>query len=231
MQLSANPIQHENQPERARPGRSRRDRVSAHFPVAATVLAVALLFGCSGGQSGADATSTMRGWFGGKTDGHVAYATADAPAVLAEAAASSKAVGRLRGGEKVLRSTNKNGFAYVEARGGKLKGWVPAAKLSSQPPGAATAGKPAARVPVAGSEAGPAEEAAAPASSDLQAEQSGDDAEAAAEPASAAEPAVPAEEDAPPLPSAPAPPRPAPAKAAPTPGKTKGIAPSVFDPY
>jgi len=187
----------------------------------AFVLAVTLAAGCSSAKSAGD---TMTGWFGSSSvsEGRAAYAGPQGAAVVAEPGSSSKQVGRLRAGEKVVRTRDKDGFVYIEARGGALKGWVPKAKLVSRAPHGASTGKAAdgARPP-AGSEPASPDEAEAPDSAPDAASEEPDS--PAAEPVSAS---VPVEAEKPEPPSS----RP-PANRGEAPAKAKGVGASVLDPY
>ena len=203
------------------------------------VLMAALVVGCSAGSS---ATKTKTGWFGAgaKTGDRVFYAADDGLPVYAEASGSSKLVGRLRAKEKVTRTKEKDGYAYIKARNGALKGWVVNAKLDWRAPAATGAGaakdgtspdRGGAAVetpPIADGEAaetGTAEPASAAATPDEEAQADS----AAATPdggIKADSTAATADVQAPPA----APPA-APSKPAARPGSRKGTGASVLDPY
>jgi hypothetical protein len=159
------------------------------------------------------------------------YATTGGLTVYAEAKGSSRVVGHLGANEKVLRGKQKDGFAFIRARGGKLEGWVPAARLRAKPLASAPAAPAASRATTG--EAEPADANAAPAetaSEPVAPETAVDAAASAVEPAgdaaaSAAEPAAPegALRPAAPAPEAAQPPA--------TPAKKKKVGAAVFDPY
>lgn len=199
------------------------------------MLAVTLAAGCSGAKSAGD---TVAGWFGSSSagsEGHAAYAGPQGATVVEEPGSPSKQVGRLRADEKVVRTRDKDGFVYIEARGGALKGWVPKAKLVLRAPrGASTvkavvdgAPPPSGSEPaspdeaIATDEAVASDEAVAP---DSAPDAASEEAEApAVEPVSAIAP-VEAEKPAP-TPSGPS------ANPGAPPAKARGVAASVLDPY
>jgi len=187
-------------PPAAAPGRG-----SVIAATVCLVLAAALSSGCSAGSS---PTKAVSGWFGdgdkaAAQGGVVFYAGSSGLNVHSEAKASSPVVGRLSAGEKVVRKTQKDGFAQVEARRGAVKGWVVNSRLLSRPPaartaaGAKTSGDSVAPAASSGTDEALVEnepESVAPAASE------------SAEPNEAAAPAAPNPE-------------------------AKGIGASVFDPY
>lgn len=182
------------------------------------LLAAALSGGCSSGNA---ATKTVSGWFGagsGSQD-RTAYARSAGVVVYAEPSSGAKQVGRLGASEKVVRKNEKNGFARVSARGGKLVGWVAASKLTSKRP----ASKSVSTSSSPGAPAGAGDASA-------EAGQDGNGADAAptdttvtaGDAIEAADAAAGATPDVGPDPSPPA---------APDRGSTKGVGASVFDPY
>lgn len=177
------------------------------------VLAAALAAGCSAGTSPA---RTVSGWFGGDAaaakGADVFYASSGGLNVHAEAKASSRVIGRLSAGERVVRSKQKDGFARIEARRGAVKGWVVNSRLLRRPPAA----KPAPGAATGGDAVAPiAPDATAEDVTDEAPESESPDSSEAAETTGTAESSEPAEATAPTVPE------PAP----------KGIGASVFDPY
>lgn len=213
----------------ARLPRSRRALVAA-------LLGVALVSGCSGSSGGGGLTQTMGGWFGGsssKKSAKVLYARKDGVEVRAKDDASSKPVSRLDAGEKVLRTRTSGSWSYIEARSGRVKGWVPSSALASRPKaaGGAPANAPAGATGASGEAAQPEGEAADQAGADAETGPEAEADEAVGTEDSDAETAV--EADAEPA-AAPEPRKPtAPEPAAPKspPARKGSVAPSVFDPY
>jgi hypothetical protein len=194
--------------------------------VFALVVVVASTSGCSGGPS---AGRTVSGWFGGSetpaATGRTVYAGKAGAEVRSKPIVTGKSIGRLSPYEKVVQTDEKNGFAKIRARRGKLEGWVPAAGLVRRPPSSSPAEKgpgPNASAPQPGSVAPAATNQAESIAND-DAAPVGDSFMPAAEPGGDA--AVVA---------APAPPAAKPATAAPEPvgpEKPRGVGASVFDPY
>jgi len=206
----------------------------------AAMLGVALVSGCSGSSGGGGVTQTMGGWFGGsssKESAKVLYARKDGVEVRAKDDASSKPVSRLGAGEKVVRTRTSGKWAYIEARGGRVKGWVPSSALASRPPSAAGAATPAGSG--ATSETDAAEQAGGEAADQADAESEAeaqdvdeagtDEADQATEAAADSPTAGVADDEAPAAPQKPTAPEPAAPKA--RPARKGSVAPSVFDPY
>lgn len=204
------------------------------FPVlVAVALAGALAAGCSGSGG---VGKTVGGWFGSDTASatkKTLYAKIDGLVVHTDAKNSSKSVGTLNAGEKVSRGKVSGAWAYVEARGGRVKGWVPAAQLGSRPAAVAgTPGQPGAttatgeEVPGGEAEAVSGEAGAASGEAGAASEETPDE---------TSEEEVSADEATGETPEAAAVPAPAPVEepVGPKPGPArKGkVAPSVFDPY
>lgn len=182
------------------------------------VLVAVMLAGCSSGSSFGN---TVGGWFGSdsKADGGTFYASAQGLNVHEEPTANSKKVGRLAPNEKVQRTKLTGGYAYVEARGGKLKGWVHNASLNWRTPSKASAPtpKPAPAADDTAADSGEAvtngasEEGAVGVDSATQAavdQEASTPAPEAAQPAAAAEATSPAK-----------------------PARNRKVGASVFDPY
>lgn len=153
----------------------------AHARSLILVLGALSIAGCSGVRK------TVDGWMAdvapetAAQQGSVYYAASDGLVVHADASGGSAVVGRLPLYEKVVRTDQKNGYAYVTSDGG-LAGWVDNAQLIWRLP--ASAGAPAA--PAASTTAAPAAAAAPPAAGDAaSAPASG--ADAASAPASLAD--------------------------------------------
>lgn len=176
------------------------------------------LAGCAGMQK------TVDGWLG-KPDaastqdaGSVYFAASDGLVMHADASGSSAVVGRLALHEKVVRTRQQSGWAYVTSDRTGTAGWVDNAQLIWRLPAASASGAPTAAPPA--STAPPADDAAAGA------------------PATAPEPvAAPAPATTPAVVAAP-PPAPTPvaveAPAAVVPAATaapKGVSPEIFDPF
>lgn len=185
----------------------------------ALLLATLLASGCSASSS---AGKTVSGWFGASSDSdrkgeRVYYAAVEGLEMRAEPNTVSKIVASLRLREKVIRSKEKNGYAFVRARGGSLQGWVLNSKLDWRASAAADATGNGA----AGAPKDTAEDASAP--------QPGGETVDATAPGAAVDAAVDVEpaEQAPGIaePAAPSP------SAEPAAMKKKGVGASVFDPY
>jgi hypothetical protein len=176
------------------------------------------LAGCAGVQK------TVDGWLG-KSDagsmqetGSVYFAASDGLVMHADASGSSAVVGRLGLHEKVVRTRQQSGWAYVTSDRTGTAGWVDNAQLIWRLPAAASSAAPAAAPPAATTPAGDAAASDAPS--------------AAPEPVAAPEPAAsPAVVAAPP-------PAPTPvaveAPAAVVPAATaapRGASPEIFDPF
>ena len=190
-------------------------RSSVVFAVAAAVA----VGGC------ASLRQSVSGWFGATASpavtpvaarqGQTYYAGAGGLTVYAEAATSSKVLGRLAPHERVIRSRVERGYAYVASDKGGLVGWVDNAQLLWRLPAA-----PDARP---GDAAASKEAGAAPAASP------GADAVAPDPTPPELAPAVAATPTSTPESAAAAPPTQA---VAPTAGAvTPPAAPSMFDPY
>lgn len=206
-------------------------RFRAPVVVLALFVGSGLLAGCSSG-GGTSASTRAGSWFSGlgaKEDSRVLYTKRDGIEVRTKADSSSPSVARLGAGEKVVRKSTSGAWAWVEARGGKVKGWVPASQLASRP--AASGSK------AAGTAAGSNDNAADAADASVEsapAESGQPTAESAQNVANdvakdvAQDVAQDVAKDAP-APEAPPAPRPAAPKAQPV--KKGQVAPSVFDPY
>ena len=191
-----------------------------HARFAALILTATVVAGC------ASVRKTTEGWWNdvtgsgpaGQQQGSVYYAASDGLVVRADASGSSTVVGRLPLHARVVRTDQKNGWAYVTSDSG-LKGWVDNAQLVWRLP-AAGGSAPAAPAPATPADA--AQPATAPAPSP-----------AAATPAAAD--AVPAPVEAVPEPTAAPDPAPAPSpapEAAPEPtAKPNHPSPAMFDPF
>lgn len=176
-------------------------------------LAATLATGCAGGKMFGGSSGA-----GSKSGAQTFYAGVERLKVYKEAGASSKVLGELSLHQKVTRSKIESGYAYIKTDNGKLQGWVLNARLlwrlpaTTAAPGAAPAEEPAAAQPeTAGAEASAATPVADEPPAPPQAQ----------EPA-AAEPHAPS----------PTPAKPASARKSPPVDKpSKGVTPSIFDPY
>lgn len=184
----------------------------AFFLFAIVVLAAG---GCS---SGSGAGKTVSGWFGSsdsssaKPDGVTRYAGQAGLTVLSKPSGTSKAVGALSLHEKVTQTGQQGGYAQIRARGGKLEGWVPAAKLVRKvsQPTSDDAADATGSVPQSGSSSD------ATTGAEGASDETGSTGESSAEPASGAETVTN---------------KPAPAPEPVGPEKPRGVGASVFDPY
>lgn len=202
------------------------------LPLLATLLlAGATTAGCSGG---AGKGLSPGNWFGSgsstaKKPAKTLYTKTDGLQVHADHDGSSKTLGRLKAGEKVVRTQTSGAWSRIEARGGDLRGWVPSSQIGSRPSTAAAA--------PAGPDASASAPAAEPAATEAQVEaaEAEADARSAADPAQAEAEAEAGEEEAAQPTEAAATPAAAPAKApadaGARPAKKGQVAPSVFDPY
>ncbi len=188
--------------------------------MAALLLASSITTGCS-------ATQKVSGWFGSDENPTASTAWAGTRGAILHAAPDrdAKRVGRLAASEEVSRTKQENGYAYVTARGGALKGWVAVSSLtakrpSRRPAAASTSPEgPASAVPPESSAetdppAGPESEAGDDAADETTGGTVADEVDAT----------VDAEVEATPSPAAP---QPAPAADAPR----QGTKASIFDPY
>lgn len=201
-------------------------------------LASALMSGCSG--------STGKGlspgnWFGSgsstaKKPAKTLYTKTDGLQVHADHDGSSKTLGRLKAGEKVLRTQTSGAWSRIEARGGDLRGWVPSSQIGSRPSKSPAATGPGSSAEAAAPETAPAA-SEAEVEAQVEAAEAEADAKSEADPAQAeAEAAASEDEAAHPVeaagtPATPPATAPAGAGAGASPSKKGQVAPSVFDPY